>query len=110
MGSGAAPAGGARNPAPGRSRVAVRAHYGALPSMAGRGFGEGRRKPAGGRCLYKEARSLTGRRKHGPANGNRRVARRKAPSIANDARTKDTVAPPGAPLPERIGEAKGKPA
>ena len=44
-----APAGGARNPAPGRPRVAVRAHYGALPSMAGRGFGEGGRKPAGGR-------------------------------------------------------------
>ena len=34
------------------------------------------------------------------------MARRKAPCIANDARTKTTVAPPGAPLPERFGEAK----
>jgi hypothetical protein len=31
MGRDAAPAGGARNPAPGRLRVAVRGHYGPLP-------------------------------------------------------------------------------
>ena len=46
-GEDAAPAGGARNPAPGRPRVAVRPHYGGLPSMAGRGADEGGRKPAG---------------------------------------------------------------
>jgi hypothetical protein len=43
----AAPAGRVRNPALGRPWVAVRAHYGALPSMAGRGVDEGGRKPAG---------------------------------------------------------------
>ena len=43
----AAPAGGVRNLALGRPWVAVRAHYGALPLMAGRGADEGWRKPAG---------------------------------------------------------------
>jgi hypothetical protein len=40
-GEGVAPAGEARNLALGRSRVAVRPHYGGLPSMAGRGADEG---------------------------------------------------------------------
>ena len=44
---GAAPAGGARNPALGRPWVTVRPHYGGLPLMAGRGADEGWRKPAG---------------------------------------------------------------
>ena len=44
---GAAPAGEVRSLALGRPRVAVRAHYGALPLMAGRGADEGWRKPAG---------------------------------------------------------------
>src|SRR5665811_722067 len=43
----AAPAGGARNPAPGRPRAAVRPYYEGLPSWAGRGADEGGRKPAG---------------------------------------------------------------
>ena len=47
----AAPAGGARNPVPGRPRVAVRPHYGGLPSMARRGADEGGRKPAGSGAL-----------------------------------------------------------
>jgi hypothetical protein len=47
-----APAGGARNPALGRPWVPVRPHYEGLPSMAGRGWDEGGRKPAGcGRLL-----------------------------------------------------------
>ena len=47
MEPGAAPAGGARNPAPGRPRVAVRPHYEGLPLMAGRDADEGRRKLPG---------------------------------------------------------------
>src|SRR5674476_55861 len=43
----AAPAGGARNPAPGRPRAAVRPYYEGPPSLAGRGADEGGRKPAG---------------------------------------------------------------
>lgn len=46
----AAPARVFRTHAPGRPRVTVRPHYEGLPSMAGRGPGEGRRKrPGSGR-------------------------------------------------------------
>jgi len=82
MGPDAAPAAVPRKHGLGRSRAAVRGHYGLLPSMAGRGAGEGGRKPAGDRAP-KRGRSLSGARKHGPANWNRRVARRKAPCIAS---------------------------
>jgi hypothetical protein len=44
---GAAPAAAARNRSTGRPRVAVRPYYGGLPSMAGRGMDEGRRKLPG---------------------------------------------------------------
>jgi len=43
----AAPAGGARNPVPGRPWAAVRPYYEGPPSLAGRGADEGGRKPAG---------------------------------------------------------------
>src|SRR5512146_2947757 len=46
----AAPARRFRKPAPGRPRVAVRAHYEGLPERAGRGTDEGERKPAGSGC------------------------------------------------------------
>ena len=47
MGSDAAPAGGARNPAPGGPGQAVRPHYDGLPSMAGCAGREGWREPPG---------------------------------------------------------------
>jgi len=62
MGSDAAPAGGVRNLAPGRSRVAVRAHYGALPSMAGRGLVKAGESPLG-------SLSVLGRSDRKPAPG-----------------------------------------
>jgi len=74
--------------------------------MAGRGFGEGGRKPAGDRFPDKP-RAIADRHPEArPREQKSRVARRKAPCIANDARTKTTVAPPGAPLPELFEEAK----
>jgi hypothetical protein len=57
----------------GRPGVTVRAHYGALPSMAGRGQVEGGRKPAG---VVLAATSLA--RKYGPPAQIAAVARRKA--------------------------------
>ena len=68
-GEGVAPAGGARNPALGRPRVAVRPHYGGLPSMAGRGADEGGRKPAGSGAQEGPVRA----RKHSPGDINRRA-------------------------------------
>ena len=64
----AAPAGGVRTPALGRPWVAVRAHYGALPSMAGRRCGRrrGESRPAEG------VDPLSHIRKHGP--GDRKAA------------------------------------
>jgi hypothetical protein len=69
VGREAAPAGGGRTypRALGRPGVTVRAHYGALPSMAGRGQVEGGRKPAGSAALV--AASLA--RKYGPPDRNR---------------------------------------
>ena len=49
---GAAPAGRPRKPAPGRSGVAVRPHYGGLPSVAGRGG-----KKGGESCPDRRART-----------------------------------------------------
>jgi hypothetical protein len=61
--------------APGTPRVAVRPHYGGLPSMAGRGLDEGGRKPAGS----DPADAGLHLRKHGPGVKSRReMARRKA--------------------------------
>jgi hypothetical protein len=69
----AAPADVARTHGLGRSGVTVRAHYGALPSMAGRGQVEGGRNPAG---VVLVATSLA--RKYGPSNRKAAMARRKA--------------------------------
>ena len=67
-GVGAAPAGGARNPALGRPRPAVRPHYGGLPLMAGRGGDEGRRKLPGSGAPGGPVAA----RKHGAGDRNRR--------------------------------------
>ncbi len=65
----AAPAGAGRTYpcAPGRFWVAVRAHYGVLPSMAGRGTDDGGRKP-----VRAEASGFSRSRKYGPEAKNRR--------------------------------------
>jgi hypothetical protein len=57
----AAPAAVPRKHGPGGPWVTVRAHYGALPSMAGRGRTRGGRKPA-----RAKAKASAGSRKHGP--------------------------------------------
>jgi hypothetical protein len=69
----AAPADVARTHGLGRSGGTVRAHYRALPSMAGRGQVEGGRNPAG---VVLVATSLA--RKYGPSNRKAAMARRKA--------------------------------
>jgi len=83
----AAPAGGARNPVPGRPRAAVRPYYEGPPSLAGRGADEGGRKPAGSGAQQGpvRARKLRPRGQKSPANkpGLRklvRVERREAPA------------------------------
>ena len=58
----AAPAGGIRNPVPGRPWPAVRRHYDRLPSMAGRGGDEGRRKLPGSGIRLGSRRSPEARR------------------------------------------------
>src|SRR6185437_6603484 len=72
----AAPAGGIRNPAPGRPRAAVRPYYEGLSSMTGRGADEGGRKPAGS-GEPKAARVCV--RKNGPGDRKAAMARREAP-------------------------------
>src|ERR1035437_10309249 len=83
----AAPAGGARNPVPGRPRAAVRPYYEGPPSLAGRGADEGGRKPAGSGAQQGpvRARKLRPRGQKSPTNkpGLRklvRVERREAPA------------------------------
>jgi hypothetical protein len=70
---------GVRNPPPGRPWGPVRTHYEGLPSMAGRGGDEGRRKPPGGTrgeepCVFISAR------KHGSRDTNRRKLERRMAS------------------------------
>src|SRR6185437_10160372 len=74
----AAPAGGIRNPAPGRPRAAVRPYYEGLSSMTGRGADEGGRKPAGS-GEPKAARVCV--RKNGPGDRKAAMARREAPRV-----------------------------
>src|SRR6185437_6403188 len=71
----AAPAGGIRNPAPGRPRAAVRPYYEGLSSMTGRGADEGGRKPAGS-GEPKAARVCV--RKNGPGDRKAAMERRVA--------------------------------
>jgi hypothetical protein len=93
----AAPAGGARNPAPGRPRAAVRPYYEGPPSLAGRGADEGGRKPAGS-----GARLGPRPRPEVTAPGTEKplwsAERRPHPSKEDAARRK-TGAPLGAPPP-----------
>jgi hypothetical protein len=80
----------------GRPGVTVRANYVALPSMAGRGQDEGRRKLAGSRAR----RALVLSRKYGPPDTNRRgwSAVRRCASPSHGKRD-NTFAPCGAPCP-----------
>ena len=108
MGSDAAPAVMLRKHELGRSRVAVRGHYGPLPSMAGRGLVKAGEIPLG-------SFSVLGRSDRKPAPGStapRTEKPRGAPEGARafpfeSAARKTTVAPSGAPLPELSGNAKG---
>ena len=107
MGTDAAPAAVPRKHRLGRLRVAVRAHYGALPSMAGRGLVKAGESPLG-------SFSVLGRSDRKPAPGStapRTEKPRGAPEGARafaleSAARKTTVAPSGAPLPELSGNAK----
>src|SRR3954471_20751170 len=97
----AAPAGRLRQPALGRPRVPVRPHYEGLPSMAGRGWDEGGRKPAGwGRPL---GRSVPAR-KNGPENRNRGggVPEGEASASWTSRRKAELEAPSGAPPPRAL--------
>src|SRR5665647_257584 len=101
----AAPAGGARNPVPGRPRAAVRPYYEGPPSLAGRGADEGGRKPAGsGARLGPRPRpEVTAPVTEKPLWS---AERRPHPSKEDAARRK-TGAPLGAP-PPRLFEGKRK--
>ena len=68
---GAAPARWLCRPVPGRSGVAVRPHYGGLPSVAGRGGMRGGESRCDLEGSSEESPSFP-RRKHGPGDRNRR--------------------------------------
>jgi len=104
----AAPAGGARNPASGRPRPAVRPYYEGLPSMAGRG---GRRRVAGA-ARMEGPTSLSGRPPGSTAPGTEKLRwsaeRRRAFAKARAAARRMMVAPLGAPSPRLLPGAKRK--
>ena len=100
----AAPAGAGRTSprAIGRFWVTVRAHYGALPSMAGRGTDEGGRKPVRAEAFAGFSRS----RKYGPNTKNRRGGASEDVSVASGFRFRKSCCGPtqqgasfGAPPP-----------
>ena len=107
---------GGSHPPPGRPWGPVRTHYEGLPSMAGRGGDEGRRKPAG-EARGDEPRVSISARKHGSRDTNRRkLERRMASAFARTRtaarRTLTKDAPFGAPAPHffRRGARKRGPA
>src|SRR6185312_10834170 len=71
-------AGGSQLP-PGRPWGPVRTHYEGLPSMAGRGGDDGRRKPPG-KTRGEEPRVLISARKYGSRDTNRRKLERRMAS------------------------------
>src|SRR5664279_3088681 len=75
----AAPAGGARNPVPGRPWAAVRPYYEGPPSLAGRGADEGGRKPAGSGAQEGPVRARK-LRSRGQKSRQWRAERRRAPA------------------------------
>src|SRR6476660_5213779 len=76
------PRGGSHPPA-GRPWGPVRTHYEGLPSMAGRGGDEGRRKPPGEATGEEPGVSISAR-KHGSRDTNRRKLERRMASASKD--------------------------
>ena len=77
------PRAGFVTPSPGGPGQAVRWHYDRLPSMAGRGGDEGRRKPPGSGA----PQGPVAARKHGARDRKAAMARREAPRLRKKART-----------------------